>query len=107
MYAAHSIYPHHVLETNNQRLMLRLAPYGVCVITPIFLYLCWQSQSLALGMPQIVKLKGDLPSTKVSIVTLKSQPLPQYAQVMLQLIREEFGRYKKIINHLGDFPLIS
>ena len=28
MYAAHSIYPHHVLGTNNQRLM-RLAPTGL------------------------------------------------------------------------------
>lgn len=107
MYAAHSVYPHHVLETNNQRLMLRLASYGVCLITPIYLYLCWQSQSVALGMPQIVKLKGDLPSTIVSIVTLKDQQLPQYAQFMLQLIREEFNRYKRIINDLGDFPLIS
>jgi DNA-binding transcriptional LysR family regulator len=107
LYASHSLYPHCILETNNQRLMLSLAQYGVGIITPIYLYICYETQSLALGLPQIVKLTNDIISTKISIVTLKDHPLPDYAEAMKVLIRDEFQRYKTVLDQLFPFSLVS
>ena len=107
LYASHALYPHCILETNNQRLMLSLAQYGVGIITPIYLYICYETQSLALGLPQIVKLTNDIISTKISIVTLKDHPLPDYAEAMKVLIRDEFQRYKTVLDQLFPFSLVS
>lgn len=107
LYAVHSAYPHCILETNNQQLMLQLNQYGVGLITPLYLYICWQNQSLGLGIPKIVKIKNEIVTTKVSLVTLKDRKLPIFAETMKDLIRKEFAQYKRIINKLGDFSLVE
>lgn len=106
-YASHDIYPQYILETNNQKLMLDLASYAVGIITPLYLYSCYESRSLGLGLPQIVRLTNDISSAKLSIVTRKGVPLPQYALIMKSLIQEEIHRYQRVLAELLPFPLVT
>lgn len=106
-YASHDIYPQYILETNNQKLMLDLASYAVGIITPLYLYSCYDTRSLGLGLPQIVPLTNDINPTTISIVTRKGIPLPQYAQAMKALIHEEIRRYQQVLDQLFPFPLVT
>ena len=106
-YAAHALYPQCILETNNQKLMLELSSYAVGIITPLYLYSCYDSQSLALGMPPVVRLANNILSTQVSIVTCRDTDLPEYALAMKEMIRQEFSRYTRTLNRLFPFSLVT
>ncbi|WP_307979023.1 hypothetical protein [uncultured Acidaminococcus sp.] len=106
-YAAHALYPQCILETNNQKLMLELSSYAVGIITPLYLYSCYDTQSLSLGMPPVVRLANNILSTRVSIVTCRDVPLPDYALAMKDMIRQEFQRYQRTLSQIFPFSLVT
>lgn len=107
LFTAHCVYPHYLLETNNQRLMLSLSSYGVSILTPLYLYMAYETLPLSLGLPQVAKLTNDIFPTTISLVTLKDNPLPDYAQAMKSMIREELIRYKDTVNETFHQNLVE
>lgn len=107
MFASHGAYPHVILETNNQELMLKLADSGVGIISPMYLYDHWQNSPISLGAPQIFPINSPLFASNVCIVTRKNEPLPSYAESMKDIITKEFLNYKNTINKLNPYHLID
>jgi len=107
LFADNNAYPYIALETNNHDLILRLADTGVGVISPMYLYHYWQTNAVSSALPQVFPVKNDIPPTYVSIVCRKGQILPNYVEDMKSEIQQEMNRYKKIVNKMNSFELIS
>ena len=87
--------------------MLSLSSYGVSILTPLYLYMAYETLPLSLGLPQVAKLTNDIFPTTISLVTLKDNPLPDYAQAMKSMIREELIRYKDTVNETFHQNLVE
>jgi len=107
LFATHNFYPHVILETNNQNLMLKLADGGVGLLSPLYLYQYWQTNAICSKPPDVYPIKNKISLTTVSYVCRKGEKLPKYMEDMKKIIIEEMIHYKNVVNKINFFSFIE